>query len=193
MLDIKQWLDAVKPHQVENTDEITSSSKKYKIDLFSQVLPALDRKDYDFYKNLTEEQKSEIDIWMVMRWLASFENDNDTAQNIILINEIVNNNFSSLSPRKMAGFTGHKELQWMLLASCGSKRQKRRKFIKPAKGSIKNHLEEIIIQIFPHFKQQDIDLFLKINTNDDIVSMLKENGFDDKTINEIFRKNAKNK
>lgn len=192
MIDLKEWLESISP-VVENADEDIDKSPKYKLDLFNQVLPAIDRKDYYFYKNLTDDERTDLDTWMLMRWVSSLEYDSDMAQQIILINEIVNNNFTALSPKKMAGLSGHKELQWMLLASCGTKKRSRRKFIKPAKGATKNKLEEEIIKIFPHYKQEDIDLFLSINSTEDLVDLFRDNGYDDKLIDEVFRKNAKNK
>lgn len=185
--NIGNWLDEfhdLNPLEIQGED--MSNKKAHKLDLFSVVLPALDKKDKNFYRNLSKEEQDSIEPWILMRWMTSVENDQSQPHYLLTINDFVNNNFSSLAPKKSLGLDGHKELQWMLLALCGTGKSPRRKFLKPGKGLIKNKLEELISSFFPLMKDDELDLYLKINTRENIEQLLKDNGYDNKFIKDLL-------
>ena len=85
------------------------------------------------------------------------------------------------------GIEGHKELQWMLLSLCGTGRKTQRKFMKPARGVVKNKLEIVLMELNPLMKYDDIELLQKINTKEDFEEYFRANAFDDATINELLK------
>jgi hypothetical protein len=170
----------------DSTEEI-SKEKSYKLDLFREILPALERKDYSYYRNLKKEEQDSIEPWLLMRWLTSAENSNDQIHYLISINDIVNHNFSALSSKKTRGLEGHKELQWMLLAMCSNGQQSRKKFIKPPRGSAKNKLESEMLEIFPLMKYSDLELLLKINSKENLKQFFKDRGYPDQVIKDLFK------
>lgn len=165
--------DAVK---VEETKE--KKGKEYKNDLFKDVIPALDRRDKKFYSKLNEEQQKDISIWTLTRWMSSTVRD--TGLQLSNVNDIVNIHSKFL--------TKHKELQWMLLAISGTGRPERHEWIAPPRGVKKNKLEELILTYFPFLRNDELELFLKLNTIEDLEQFFKDNGFDDKTIKDLFSK-----
>lgn len=163
------------------------TKKEYKLDLFSQVLPALDRRDIYYYKNLSEEEKKSAKPWILMRWLTSAERSEDQLHYLIAVNDIVNRDFSALGPKKSLGLEGHEELQWMLLALCSRGKSIRRKFIKPPRGTAKNRLEQELLDLYPTIKYSDLELLLQVNTTEDIVELFKSFGYSDSQIKDVIK------
>ena len=166
--------DAIK---VEETKE--KKGKEYKNDLFRDVIPALDRRDKRFYGRLNEEQQKDISIWTLTRWMSSIVS-RDTNLQLSNVNDIVNAHSKFL--------TKHKELQWMLLAVSGTGNKERHEWIAPPRGVKKNKIEETILSYFPLLRDDELELFLKLNTIEELEQFLKDNGFDDKTIKDLLSK-----
>jgi hypothetical protein len=162
--------------KVEETKE--KKSKEYKNDLFKDVIPALDRRDKKFYSRLNDEQKKDISIWTLTRWMSSTVRDADLQ--LSNVNAICNVHSKVL--------TKHKELQWMLLAVAGTGRPERHEWVAPPRGMKKNKVEEVILQYFPNLRGAELELFQQINSTEDLEVFLKDNGFDDKTIKELLTK-----
>lgn len=178
--EIEQWLTEFNSlAKTEDTVEYVDDKKKHKLDLFKQVLPALDRRDYGFYGRCTKDEQSSLSPWLLMRWMSAPASSSDMPHYLLSVNDLVNNNFSCMSPRKTLNLQGHEELQWMLLCLCGTNRNVRRKFISPPKGVIKNKLEAQLSEFFPNLRTYEFDLLMSLNTVDDIKEFLKENGIDD--------------
>ncbi|HEY6436522.1 MAG TPA: hypothetical protein VIY47_08030 [Ignavibacteriaceae bacterium] len=158
--------------------EEKKKAKEYKNDLFKVVIPALDRRDKKFYGKLTEEQQKDISIWTLTRWMSSTMKHADIQ--LCNVNTIVNSRAKFL--------TKHKELQWMLLAVSGTGKAERHEWVAPPKGVKKNKIEETILQFFPLLRDDELELFQQINTVEDLEEFFKDNGFDDKTIEDLLSK-----
>jgi len=182
---MQDWLSGffeMNPDAVEIEEE-PKVAKKYELDMFKVVLPAADKGDKDFYKTLTPEEKKEFGMWKLMRSFSSAQNHPE--HHLMMVNDLVNSNFNSL--------VKHPELQWKLLALCGTNRKEFHPWIAPPKGVKKNKIEQALIDIYPLLKDDDIELMLSMNTRADLELFFKENGYDDKTIKEIFKGEAKGK
>jgi len=190
--EIENWLSDF--HNLNTDTEIVEEEddkKKFKLDLFKTVLPAIERGDKFFYRNLRPEEQNDVEPWILMRWLTSADSDRDQVHYLLSVNDLVNNNFSRFSPKKTLGIEGHKELQWMLLTLCGTGRFVKRKFIKPPRGMIKDKLETALLQFFPSLRSDELELIIKLNSTDELKQFFIDNGFDDKTVNDIFKGNNK--
>ena len=185
MDEMEEWLngffemnpDAV---SVEEDEKIKKKASTLTLDM---ELPAMDFRDMDFYKNLSAEHKKEISMWVLMRYMSSSQNNAE--HHLVMVNDIVNNNFNTISK--------HPELQWKLLALCGTDRKQYHPWIAPGKGVKKNKIEQALLDLYPLMKDEDIELLLKLNTKDELEELFKDNGFDDKTIKELFKGEAKGK
>ena len=142
------------------------------------VLAAIDKRDKNFYNNLTAEQKKALGMWIMLRYASSVQGKS-APDYIFMVNELFNKNFYDI--------TKHPELQWLLLSACGSGKVEFHPYIKPPTAKKKkNKTENFIATIFPHLKQDEIELLLKINTKEDVKTLAKEYGYDDKTIKDII-------
>src|SRR5271165_1410558 len=110
MDDIADWLGGFRDLNPTTTeDDESAKAKQYKNDLFGSVIPALDRRDIKYYGKLNEEQKKDISIWILTRWMSS--TNVDTIEQLSNVNTVINTSSKFLNK--------HKELQWMLLAITG--------------------------------------------------------------------------
>ncbi len=154
-------------------------AKKPQIPL-KDIMAAIDKKDRNFYNNLTDEGKKAFSAWMMMRYCSSVQGK-DAANYIYMTNELVNFQFSEVSK--------HPELQWLLLSACGVGKIQFHPYLKPPNArKKKNKVFEFIYGLFPHMKSEDIDNLIDINTTDELKDLAKSNGYDDKSIKEIFGK-----
>jgi len=144
------------------------------------IMAALDKKDRGFYSRLSDEQKKAFVPWMMMRYASSAQGRN-AAHYLFMVNELVNKNFSDVSK--------HPELQWLLMTAAGSGKVEFHPYIKPPNSKKKkDKLSEFIYSIYPNFKRDDLELFLMLNTKDELKELAKAHGYDDKTIADSFGK-----
>lgn len=77
-----------------------------------QVLTHIDKKDYNYFKNLSDEQLKDMQPYTLLKWLSHVSTDANKAEYYTLVtNELVNNNFWKMSK--------YKDLQLQLLCACG--------------------------------------------------------------------------
>ena len=153
--------------------------KKPQIPL-KDIMAAIDKKDRNFYNNLSDEGKKAFSAWMMMRYCSSVQGK-DAANYIYMTNELANFQFSEVSK--------HPELQWLLLSACGVGKIQFHPYLKPPNSrKKKNKVFEFIYSIFPHMKNEDINNLIDINTTNELKDLAKSNGYDDKSITEIFGK-----
>ena len=158
----------------------TMKTKKEPAIALKDIMAALDKKDRGFYSRLTDEQKKAFVPWMMMRYASSAQGRN-AAHYLFMINELVNKNFSDVSK--------HPELQWLLMTAAGSGKVEFHPYIKPPNSKKKkDKVSEFVYSIYPNFKRDDIELFLLLNTREDLKELAKDHGYDDKTIADIFGK-----
>ncbi len=176
--EVENWMseffdlnpDAVKEEEIK-------AKKKASTLTLAMELPAMDNRDMNFYKNLSEEHKKEISLWVLMRYMSSSQSAAE--HHIIMVNDLVNHNFSNLSK--------HPELQWKLLALCGTKKKQYHPWIAPPRGIKKNKLEQAILDIKP-MKNSDLELWMSINNNKEVLSeFFRDNGWDDKAIKDLLK------
>jgi hypothetical protein len=155
------------------------AKKKPAIEL-KEVMGALDKRNRDWYSNLQDEKRKAFSPWMMMRYASSVQGKN-SAHYILMVNDLVNKDFTSISK--------HPELQWKLMSTCGSGKVEFHPYIKPPTArKKKNQLVELINTLYPHMKQDEVDLFLQLNTKQDLKQLMEAHGYDDKSIKDILGK-----
>jgi hypothetical protein len=155
-------------------------AKKLPAIALKDVMAAVDKKDRGFYNRLTAEQKKAFSAWMMMRYCSSVQG-RDAANYIYLTNELVNFQFMEVSK--------HPELQWLLLSACGVGKIQFHPYLKPPNAKKKkNKISEFLYGLYPHSKPEDIELMIKLNSNNELKALAYDYGYDDKTIKDIFGK-----
>jgi len=156
-------------------------ANKRQLDLFKEVIPAIDQGGKDLWDLFTDEQKKEIknDFFVLNRYISSAKTNNRDTQEYFVeaVNEFYNKNWALMS--------NHPKLQWLCLCLCGhpSKKEFFHEWI-PLKKE-KNKKETILSELFPNMKNADIETLAAITTEKEIKQYCEGLGWDKKQINGI--------
>jgi hypothetical protein len=119
-----------------------------------------DRKDRTFYDDLTDEERKKFSNFLMIRWGSSVEGSRDLQEfYVIAANERLNKHFFDVGR--------HPKLQWLMATSVSpGMGTHRHVWISPKKketglSAKKKRLQEI----YPTYKDDEIDLLSKLVTN----------------------------
>ena len=151
----------------------------------NDVLNAIDRRDFDWYNNLSDDMKKKWSSWLFVRYTSSVKGSGATDA-LLNTNEFVNKYYTDLYK--------HEELMWKLMCLTGSGKKQFHEWIKPPTSTKKkDKVSEFISETFPHMKSDEIELYRKLNSDDDIKRMAIDMGMLDKDVDEIFGKKKRKK
>lgn len=144
-----------------------------------EEMRAIDEKDRQWYDSLTDEEKSKLSIWLLMRYTSN-ANDRAFVEHFLeWTNEVVNVHFNKL--RK------HPQLQFQLLQVVGLGRATFHPWIAPGKAAKKNKIALWVAEHYPQFNDDEIDIFLSQHTTESLTELMEEYGLDKKSIKEILK------
>ena len=155
--------------------------KNKHVDLFKDMIPAVDMDLKDLYDAVSDEGRKEIkaDLWNLNRYISSIKSSNRDLQEhyVLAVNEFYNKNWSEISK--------HPKLQWLTLIACShdSRKPHFHEWI-PLKKE-KNKKEELLADLFPNMKRSDIETLAAITTDKEIKQYCEGLGWDKKEINGI--------
>jgi hypothetical protein len=149
------------------------TQKNHKIDIF-QVLNHISKKDKNFFKQLTDEEKKAFQPLIVMRWLTG---TNDARQ-VYFINELVNPFVFSMY--------NHKELIYYLMTTCTRGKTQRYNWTKSSskKSSATPSSVGVIKEYFNYSTLHAIEA-LPMLSNDDIMEYAEHLGRQKEDITKI--------
>jgi hypothetical protein len=132
-----------------------------------------DRKNRGFYDELTDEEKKKFSNFLMIRYGSSVQGSTDLQEfYLIATNERLNKNFFAINR--------HPKLQWLTATTVSpGMGTQRHQWIAPRKkepgvGTIRKQLADM----YPHFKDNELDLLAKITNKKDIDDYLKSSGHD---------------
>lgn len=139
-------------------------AKERALDIFV-LLEQIDKKNYNIWENLTEEQRKEFSPLVVMRWMAGCT---DPFQ-LILLNEIANILVFPLGDKK--------EQLLLLLTACSNGKTKRYKWLnyKVSSSKKKKHAINLIAQHYSLSLREAEDSF-RLFSSDDIMQLAELQG-----------------
>jgi succinate dehydrogenase flavin-adding protein (antitoxin of CptAB toxin-antitoxin module) len=143
----------------------------------SAQLRALDKKDRDFYDNLNDEDRKKFSTYLMMRWSASVEGSADLQEWYLrATNEQANKYFWDLNH--------HPKLQWLATTTVSPNMGVHRHYWQSTKGADKKQskLSKFAQKCYPSYKDDEIEILLKINDLDDWKQLAKQQGMSDKEI-----------
>ena len=134
-------------------------------------MAVFDRKDRTFYDGLTVDEKKKFSNFLMIRYGSSVQGGRDLQEfYLIATNERLNKHFFTINR--------HPKLQWLCATtvSPGMGTQHHTwiapKKKEPGAGSIKKQLSEL----FPHLKDDELEVLAEINTKKDIDAYVKALG-----------------
>jgi len=144
-----------------------------KLDI-KRELNAVDQKNYDFYTNLTDEEKKAFSPYILMRYTASVQGDRDIQEWFLeRTNEMVNKNHWDLSKN-------HKSLLWKLFAATGAGVSCYHPYLAAGKKEKANKIEKLLVELYPAMKMSDIKMLAAMMDKKDKEELFDKMGFDKK-------------
>ena len=138
-------------------------------------MAVFDRKERDFYTSLTDDERKKFSNYLMIRYGSSVVGSQDLQEfYLIACNQRLNKHFFAINR--------HPQLQWLCATTVspgiGTQRHQwiAPKKKEPGAGSIKKQLAEL----YPHMKDDEIDLMAQLNTKKDIDAYVKSMGQDTK-------------
>lgn len=151
----------------------------------NDVLNAIDRRDFNWYSNLPDDMKKKWSSWLFVRYTSSVKGK-DAGDALLNTNEFVNKYYTDLYK--------HEELMWKLMCLTGTGKKQFHEWIKPPTSTKKaDKVSEFIIEMYPHMKSDEVELFRILNSDDDIKQLAFDMALDEKKIDEIFGKKKRKK
>ena len=151
------------------------------VDLFKDMIPAVDMGIKELWDAATDEGQKEIkgDFWTLNRYISNIKSsDREMKEHYVLTtNEFYNKNWADIQK--------HPKLVWqsLCLASHESKKTQFHEWI-PLKVH-RNKKEEFLAEQFPNMKMADIETLASITTDEEIKEYALSLGWDQKQINAI--------
>lgn len=144
-----------------------------KLDI-GRELKAVNSRNYDFYSNLTDEEKKAFSPYLLMRYIGNPRTDLETYEFILdRVNEFVNKNHWDLSKE-------HKDLLWKLFAGCGTGEKVDYTYLKAGTKGKANKIEKLLAELYPAMKLSDIKILASMMTAEDKEELFDKMGFDKK-------------
>jgi hypothetical protein len=144
-----------------------------KLDI-KRELNAVDQKNYEFYENLTDEEKKVFSPYILMRYTSNVQGDRDIQEWFVeMTNECVNKNHWDLSKN-------HKALLWKLFAATGAGVNCYHPYLASGKKEKANKIEKLLVEIYPARKMEDIKLLASMMDKKDKEELFDKMGFDKK-------------
>jgi hypothetical protein len=152
---------------------MAAAPKARALDLFG-LLGKIDRKNYDLWDNLSEAERKEFSPFMTAKWMSGTTSD----VQVIFLNTLVNHLLFSIGD--------HKELMLKVLTACSDGRQKRYTWkAAKSKGVTKKKKSVALLVEYYNYPTRRALEVVDLHSQQDLVSMAEELGYDDAEIKEI--------
>jgi hypothetical protein len=134
-------------------------------------MAVFDKKDRDFYNSLTDEERKKFSNFLMIRYGSSVQGSADLQHfYLVATNERLNKHFFTINK--------HPKLQWLCstTVSPGMGTQRHQWIAPKKKEAGANAHRKQLAELYPHLKDDEVDLMAKINTKKDIEEYLKLSG-----------------
>lgn len=134
----------------------------------TQLLNSIDRNNYEYYSDLSDDEKKNHSNWVAMRWASQSDYP---IESIIMTNELVNIKYNDINSE---------ELAWISIASTGTNNSSRYQWVPPPrkKKSDTHKYIELVSKIRPLWSSKEIELFIKINDKNKLKEWIEEYGYE---------------
>jgi len=153
--------------------------KNKHVDLFKDMIPAVDMGIKELWDASSEEGQKEIkgDLWNLNRYISAVKSNNRELQEhyLLTVNEFYNKNWNEIQK--------HPKLQWLTLCVCSheSKKTHFHEYISLKKAN--SNIESFLLEQFPTMKREDIETLAAITTKEELKEYCEGLGWDKKQIN----------
>ena len=133
-----------------------------------------DRKNRQFYDELTDEERKKFSNYLMIRWGSSVQGSRDLQEfYVIATNERLNKHFFAVNR--------HPRLQWLMATSVSpGMGTHRHQWIAPKKKDTgSNEVKKQLMELYPNMKQADIEVLAQLTDRKELKQHLREHGQSD--------------
>jgi hypothetical protein len=148
----------------------------------SNEMAQLDLKQYEFFDQLTDEERKKFSTFIIMKYGASVEGSKELQEWYLrATNEQVNVNFFDLGK--------HVKLQWLMCATVSPGLGKQRHYWSAPSKKTGGRSKKIkfLSQLYPNARKDEIELLAKINTDADLEELAKSMGLSDTEVKKVIK------
>jgi hypothetical protein len=131
-----------------------------------------DRKNRDFYNDLTDEERKKFSTYLMIRWGSAVEGSADLQEfYLVATNERLNKRFFEM--------TRHPGLQWLCATTVSPDMGTHRHlWISPKKkdGNSNSEIKKKLMKIMPAAKIDDIEVLSQLVTRKELAEYAREHG-----------------
>ena len=130
-----------------------------------------DQKVRTFYDDLTPEERKKFSNYLMIRWGSSVQGSRELQEfYVIATNERLNKHFFDVNR--------HPKLQWLMATSVSPDLgNQRHQWIAPKKKEPgASSMTKQLAELFPHYKDDEIDLLASITTKKELEDYIKQHG-----------------
>jgi hypothetical protein len=134
-----------------------------------------DRKNREFYDELTDEERKKFSNYLMIRWGSAVQGSRELQEfYVIATNERLNKRFFDINR--------HPRLQWLIATTVSpGLGAQRHPWIAPKKKEAgASGIRKQLAELYPHLKDDEVELMSRINDKKDIDAYLKASGQDAK-------------
>lgn len=134
-----------------------------------------DRKNRKFYDSLTDDERKKFSNFLMIRWGSSVQGGAELQGYYLQsCNHYLNKRFFDINR--------HPKLQWLCATAVSpGLGTQRHQWIAPKKKEAgASGIRKQLAELYPHYKDDEIELMAKLNTKKDIDAYLKQLGQDTK-------------
>lgn len=144
------------------------------------MLKAIDTRNYKWVSNLSDEERKSISPWVLMRFVSACNSNNDDIRDhyLIMVNEIINLDFNTLSK--------HPELQFRMMQLIGLGTPQYHPWIAPGKRQKKDKIGEWLMRSYPSCNDDEIGI-LRQQSKAELKELAGDQGLTDKEIKDLFK------
>jgi len=146
-----------------------------------EILSWIDNGHTDIWDQLEDDHKKQISFWLLNRYVSCVNGSRDKQELAVFkTNEYYNKNFNDIGVGKESG---HQKLMWQLL--CMSGNTGKNEFhpwigFKKKNGDNTNKAIKLLQQIYPHLKDDEVEILARISTKKELKELANEYGIDTK-------------
>jgi hypothetical protein len=135
----------------------------------------LDRKNRDFYDDLTPEERKKFSTFLMLRWGSAVEGSRELQEYYVQsVNHYLNRHFFSMSR--------HPKLQWLMATAAspnmGTPRHVWIALQKKQSGATAKRKR--LAEIFPHYRDDEIEIMMAMTSDQDLDEHDRQMGQDSK-------------
>lgn len=152
------------------------TAPKKKLDIF-KLLEAVDKRDVNFYSNITPEERKGFAPIVAMRWLSAIKGGNQENEYYLHVtNDRVNKHLWN------SEITKHPELVYKTMALCGLGKKMPHQWIAGFKREKSSKFVEFLKQYYPTASNDELEYLIEINTIEQLSELVSDSGLQDDEI-----------